>query len=93
MASIFDRMINPATGQIEWFILAEAAETRASDYKRGPRLTERELCDAEAWCIERAQVMQRCWYRDRGLPVPGEEASVMVSVPDWGASGDSFGRR
>lgn len=92
MANIFDQMIDVESGDIDAVAVDEAARLRAAREWGGPDYPPRYYREAEQWCRERAEGMRRCWHRDRGLPVPGEEVLVTGFVPDWGASGDSFRR-
>ena len=91
--SIMDRLIDHTAGAIDLPVVAEAARLRAAREYGGPNFPPRYLRDAEAWCLERADNMRKAWHRERGLPVPGEEVLVTGFCPDWGSSGDSYGRR
>lgn len=91
MASIFDQMLDHETGEINEIVLAEAAFVRAANEFRSPNFPLAYLCEAYRWCRERAETMQRVWRQHKGLPPL--VAPIMVMVPSWGASGDSFSRR
>lgn len=88
MPSLCDQMINHETGEIDHEMIAAAAQERAT--RTGDSLPE-----CARWCTERSAAMRRAWQRQKGLPVDGEspEELVLMSCPDWGASGDSFARR
>ena len=92
-APIMDRLIDPDTGVINLLVVAEAAQQRAIREWGGPNPSINYRLEAEAWCFERADNMRKAWHRQRGLPVPGEEVLVTGFTPDWGSSGDSYGRR
>lgn len=68
MASIFDRMLDHDTGEIDRLVVAEAARIRASDEWRGPDFPPKYLREATAWCEERAALMRRVWRQHKGLP-------------------------
>jgi hypothetical protein len=90
MASIFDMMLNHETGEIDEIVLADAAEVRARHEERSQQVSPKALREATAWCRERAETMRRVWRQHKGLPP--DEPMTMMNVPDWGSSGDSFGR-
>lgn len=87
------QLVNQETGQIDQMALTEASELRAAREYGSPVYPPAYLRMSRQWVEDRAAAEQRQWHRDRNLPVPGEEVLVTGFVPDWGASGDSYGRR
>jgi hypothetical protein len=81
-------MIDQTTGLIDSIAIHAAARTRAQREYGAPEVPPCYLRESLTWCQERAEAMARAWRRERGLPV--EVAVTWVSVPEWGASGDSF---
>ena len=92
MTSTLDLMIDQVTGEIDSVMLSVAAELRAIREFGSPNYPPKYLRESTEWCRARAEAMRRNWHRDRNLPVPDEEVLVRGFVPDWGNSGDSFGR-
>ena len=83
-------MIHPDTGEVDTLAIAQRAPLRAASEYGGPNYPPSYLRSATAWLAERAASERRCWRRDHGLPDDTE--CVMMMVPDWGNSGDGFGR-
>lgn len=92
MASIFDRMIDHATGELDELVIAEAIEIRAAHEWRGPDFPPKYRREAEQWCRERAESMRIAWRQARGLKVWEDHELVQMNVPDWGNSGDGFAK-
>jgi hypothetical protein len=81
-------MIDQETGLPDQIAIAAAAKARAEREFGGINPPPCYLREATAWCQDRAAAMARAWRRERGLPV--EESLVLMAMPAWGASGDSF---
>lgn len=92
MSSPLNRLIDEATGEIDVLAFSDVVTLQAIREWGGPNFPPRVQRSAEQYVRDRADTMRRQWHRQRGLPVPGEEALVTGFVPSWGASGDSFGR-
>lgn len=90
MPSPMDRLIDESTGEIDHNMVVEAADLRAAREWGGPNPPPNYIREAVSYTIERARGMRHNWRSARGLPYDGE--LVSVNVPEWGSSGDSFGR-
>lgn len=83
-------LICEETGEIDSLAVAEAAGLRACREWGGPDAPPSYHREALQWMLERAEAMRVSWRQHRGLPSDVE--CVMVDVPSWGASGESFAR-
>lgn len=84
-------MIDPATGEIDPVLVAERAQLRAARDYGSLNFPPSRLRSAVQWCMDRAQSERYDWRRQRGLP--DDRPMCTMAIPDWGASGDSFGAR
>lgn len=87
---LMNMLIDQTTGEVDSAMIAEVAQLQADrDYggSAPPNMVRSRLQAAQ----DRAQAMRSCWRRDRGLS--NDAPSQLVSMPAWGASGDSFGAR
>lgn len=85
---LMNLLIDQTTGEIDAAMVAEVAQLQADrDYggPAPPNMVRGRLQAAQ----DRAHGMRLCWRRDRGLP--SDDPCSLVSMPAWGASGDSFG--
>jgi hypothetical protein len=87
--SILNELIDQETGEIDRVKLGEAAALRAASEYGSPNFPPSYLRDSLAWCRDRATIMRAQWRRAHGLP--DDTVYVTMNVPEWGASGDSFG--
>jgi hypothetical protein len=83
-------LIDPNTGKLDHLAIAERARLRAAREYGSPDFPANYLRMALQWCNERAQSERLAWRRDHGLP--DDSAVTMVTLPAWGASGDSYAR-
>jgi hypothetical protein len=84
-----DFLINQETGEFDWTQINRMALARADGEFGGPGAPVSYVRDAIRHYQDYARDMQHRWRQDRGLP----NEYVMMEVPAWGASGDSFSRR
>jgi hypothetical protein len=83
-------MINPETGEIDLIAIGDLAILRACREYGSLNPPPIYLRQATEWCQQRAQAERRAWRRDHGIP--DDSSVVMMAVPEWGASGESFAR-
>jgi hypothetical protein len=81
-------LINTETGEIDSLTVAERAGLRACREWGGPDAPPSYQREALQWTLERARAERLQWRQMRGLP--DESPCVMMAVPAWGSSGDSF---
>lgn len=87
---LMNLLIDQITGEIDVARVAEVAQLQAErDYGGSPPPAV--LRNRLQSVRDRAESMRLAWRRDRGL---GDDSPTeMISMPSWGASGDSFGAR
>ncbi len=83
-------LVNQEIGEIDHLAVVERADLRAYREWGGPNPPPSYFRDAHSWMIERSRLERYDWRRSRGLP--SDDPTTLMSVPSWGASGDSFGR-
>lgn len=83
-------LIDTDTGEIDHFELIQRADLRACQQYGGPHPPPAYIRNAISWCTERARSERLEWRRAHGLP--DDSMVVMVSLPTWGNSGESFTR-
>lgn len=83
-----NRLINQTTGEFDWTFIKQQALLRADHEFGGPGAPNSYVRDALKHYQDLARDMQYEWRKAHGLPV----TTVLVSIPAWGASGDSFAR-
>lgn len=89
---VYTPMINNETGEIDMVEITKRAPARAEQEWRGTNYPPKYLREAIDWLKVRAEAESRQWRRDHGIPI-SEEAGGTVTMPSWGASGDSYGVR
>lgn len=84
------QLLNQETGQLDQLAIAEATQLRAAREYGSPNFPPAYLRMATEWVQDRARLERFDWRRSRGLP--SDDAASVVMLPDWGSSGDSYGR-
>lgn len=87
----YEPMIDPETGEIDPALVTERAQLRAAREYGSPDFPPGYLRSATQWCMDRAQSERYDWRRTRNLP--DDRPTCTMTVPAWGASGESFARR
>ncbi|MHB8271996.1 hypothetical protein [Bradyrhizobium sp.] len=86
----YQPMIYPNSGEVDTLAIAQRAPLRAAAEYGSPNYPPSYLRDATAWLTLRAQAERREWRRDHRLL--DDTGFVVMNVPEWGSSGDSFAR-
>lgn len=85
-----ESLIDSETGELDQIAIRARAGVIASREYGAPNYPPSYFRSAEQNTTDLARIMRIRWRRDHGLP--DDTKYVMVMVPEWGASGDGFGR-
>ena len=88
MTNPADLLIDQTTGDLDWTWIKRLAVVRAEREFGGPNPPIKYVREQIRWAQDRARSMRTSWRQQRGLADDG--GSVLVNMPAWGASGDSF---
>ena len=84
------QLIDPNTGKLDNLAIAESARLRAAREYGAPDFPPTYLRRALEWANDRAQSERLAWRRDNNLS--DDSPTIMMHIPEWGASGDGFGK-
>jgi len=86
-------LINTDTGEPDRLVIAERAQLRACDEFGSSNPPPVYVRSAVRHYDDLALIARRRWRVEHGLPAHSvDDPLVMVEMPSWGYSGDSFGR-
>lgn len=83
-------LIDTETGEILETEIVKRAPLRAAHEWMGPNYPPKYLRDAIDWLRERAAMERLQWRQERGMRE--EHTVILMNLPGWGNSGDSFAR-